>query len=136
MWRTGLEAVLGFRLEEGNIRLRPALPHDWSWYEIDYRPDGLTSYAIRVEQVGGRSGVTVLLDGEALPVLDGAVLVPVARDGRSHRVLVEVPVTRSRSGSPEQVEVPQEPPQQEEDDDRADASTAELLRSPARRESS
>ncbi|WLI91642.1 hypothetical protein Q4S45_11125 [Massilia sp. R2A-15] len=91
MYRVALESVLGFTIEGGNtIRLKPVVPKSWPSYSIRYRlADGATTYEITVKHAAGAASAT--LDGQALGVADGAVLVPLAADGKAHRVEMTLP---------------------------------------------
>jgi cyclic beta-1,2-glucan synthetase len=123
MWRVGLESLLGFRLEAGDIRLRPALPTSWPRCEIDYRPDADTVYRIRIEAAEAPAPTSASLDGRPLDVRDGSVTVPVERDGQSHTVIVRVVAgpaeprdPAARRTSTEDVEIAQQPPEEEKDE--------------------
>ncbi|MDO9694292.1 MAG: glycosyl transferase [Candidatus Latescibacteria bacterium] len=90
MHRTALESILGFRLAGGDaFELRPCVPDDWPRYGIAWRaPDGATTYDIEVLNPDGRARgvVAATLDGAPLACTNGGVRVPVACDGRAHRV--------------------------------------------------
>jgi cyclic beta-1,2-glucan synthetase len=91
MYRVALESVLGFTIEGGNsIRLKPVVPKSWPSYSIRYRlADGATTYEITVKHAAGAASAT--LDGQAVTVTDGAALVPLAADGKAHRVEMILP---------------------------------------------
>jgi cyclic beta-1,2-glucan synthetase len=93
MYRVALESVLGFTLEGGDsIRLRPVVPKAWPSYSIRYRmPDDATVYEISVRHAAGAA--TATLDGQALPVSDGATLVTLKMDGAVHRIEMTLPAT-------------------------------------------
>ena len=82
-----LEAILGFHLEGGTLRLDPCIPRGWPGFEIDYRHRSAT-YRIRVDNPAGtgRGVRSVVLDGRQLP--GGAV--PLGDDGKHHEVRVEL----------------------------------------------
>ncbi len=90
MHRTALESILGFRLAGGDaFELHPCVPDAWPRYGIRWRAqDGVTTYDIDVLNPDGRARgvVAATLDGEPLACAGGGVRVPVARDGRTHRV--------------------------------------------------
>jgi len=91
MFRVALESVLGLTLVRGEeIALRPCIPAEWPGYSIHYRlPGGATSYEISVEQSPRRPERTVAtVDDAAAEVRDGAVWLPLLKDGRSHTVRV------------------------------------------------
>jgi N,N'-diacetylchitobiose phosphorylase len=91
MYRVALESVLGLTIHDGSvIRLRPCVPRAWPGFTIRYRvPGEATRYEIAVTRAeGGRT--VARLDGEALEVRGPAVEIPIARDGRAHRVEVSL----------------------------------------------
>jgi len=88
MYRVGIEAVLGLRVEDGRtLVLKPCIPADWPGLRIHYRlPDGLTRCEIAVENGrGGGRVVAASLDGEASPVSDGAARVTLPAGGGTYR---------------------------------------------------
>ncbi|HEX6911030.1 MAG TPA: protein ndvB, partial [Longimicrobium sp.] len=90
MFRVALESVLGITLEGGEaLRIRPCVPQDWPGFTVRYRlPDGATAYEIAVTREDG-AGIRGTVDGRDLSVAaDGALRVPLARDGGMHRVEV------------------------------------------------
>jgi N,N'-diacetylchitobiose phosphorylase len=90
MYRIAIESILGLALRDGDtIALRPCIPAAWPGFSIRYRmPDG-TVYDIEVERSTGATRVHTG-DGSAAGVVDGAVVVPAARDGREHRVRISL----------------------------------------------
>jgi N,N'-diacetylchitobiose phosphorylase len=91
MFRVAVESVLGLTLRDGEAMvLRPCIPEEWPGFRLRYRlPDGATVYDIEVRN--RRAGDTcATLDGEPIGVAEGAVVVPLSRDGREHRVEVEL----------------------------------------------
>ncbi len=94
MLRVALESVLGLRLEGGKtLVLRPCVPDAWPGFRLDWRVPGTTeSYAFEVRVSGGSSAevVSALLDGLPVPVERGTLRLPLAGDGRPHRVDVEL----------------------------------------------
>ena len=93
MYRVGLESVLGFTLEDGErISLKPVVPGDWPGFSIRYRlPDGETVFEIAVTRAASESVAAASVDGKQLEVIDGAVLIPLTRDGAVHRVELCLP---------------------------------------------
>ncbi|MDB5915876.1 MAG: glycosyl transferase, partial [Massilia sp.] len=91
MYRVALESVLGFTLQGGDsIHLKPVVPKAWPSFSIRYRlPDDATVVEITVRHAHGAASAT--LDGEPLPVLGGAVVVPLHADGALHRVELTLP---------------------------------------------
>lgn len=91
-YRVVLESLLGFELAEGrHIRLQPRIPAAWPGYRLDYRvAGGETRYRIQVVNGGGGTVTAAVLDGVALPVADGAAMIPLLHDGAEHRVEVRL----------------------------------------------
>jgi cyclic beta-1,2-glucan synthetase len=95
LYRAGLEAILGFRLQGDHLLLDPCIPARWAHYDITWRHRGkdgaITPYEIRVENPDGvhRGIVRMALDGEpvALDAGSGGQHLPLASDGQVHRVL-------------------------------------------------
>ncbi|HZW17882.1 MAG TPA: glycosyl transferase family 36 [Luteimonas sp.] len=89
LYRAGLEAILGFRLQGDHLRLDPCIPRGWPGFSIEYRRGG-SRYAIEVANPHGAcTGIARCeLDGEALDV--EPCLVPLRDDGATHRVIVEL----------------------------------------------
>jgi cyclic beta-1,2-glucan synthetase len=87
LYRAGIEAILGLRLQGAFIRLDPCIPKSWPRFEIVFKHRS-ARYEIAVENPAGVSrGVrSVALDGQTLP--DGAERVPLVDDGRTHEVRV------------------------------------------------
>lgn len=87
MYRLGLEAILGLRLEAGALVLDPCIPSGWIGYELNYQHGG-SHYHIQVENPHGvNRGVSeLLLDG--VPVPEGRI--PLQDDGQAHYVLVRL----------------------------------------------
>jgi cyclic beta-1,2-glucan synthetase len=92
MYRVALESVLGLRLDGGErLLLRPCIPAAWPGFTIHYRvPDGGgTTYQLVVSRAA-RGATTVRVDDAdgGATVEDGAVVLPLRRDGAAHRVEV------------------------------------------------
>jgi cellobiose phosphorylase len=88
MYRVGLEAVLGLRLEGETLVVKPCVPTEWPGFRVVLAlGDGRTSYEVVVTNgAGAVSAVSV--DGTAGQVEDGAARVALVRDGGRHRVEV------------------------------------------------
>ena len=73
LYRVALEAILGFHVEGGTLRLEPCIPPSWPGFEIDYRHRSAT-YRVRVDNSAGtgRGVRSVVLDGRQLPERRGA----------------------------------------------------------------
>jgi N,N'-diacetylchitobiose phosphorylase len=87
MFRVALESVLGVTLSGGDaLGLRPCVPRDWPGFTVRYRlPDGATTYEIAVTREDG-DGIRGSADGVELQSADGALRIPLTRDGGEHRV--------------------------------------------------
>lgn len=108
LYRFGLEAILGLRLEGGALRIEPRIPPDWNGFNVIWR-HGRTTYDIvcgrtpvatfntaiapRAERGAGNVPqdaetrvASVTLDGVALP----QPLIPLRDDGGRHAVYVRV----------------------------------------------
>jgi cyclic beta-1,2-glucan synthetase len=87
LYRVGIEAILGFRLQGAVLWLAPCIPKAWPRFEIIFKYRS-ARYEIAVENPNGVSGgiAHAELDGMALP--KGPTRVPLADDGRAHKVRV------------------------------------------------
>jgi len=87
LYRAGIEAILGFRLQGAVLLLAPCIPKAWPRFEIFFKYRS-ARYQIVVENPQGVSrGVALAeLDGKTLP--DGPPRVPLADDGLAHTVRV------------------------------------------------
>ena len=85
MYRTGLEAILGFQKNGDTLVMEPCIPAKWQRYAIQYQYMD-TQYAILVQNPDGIcKGVReVLLDGQ---LLQGNAI-PLVNDGSTHEVEV------------------------------------------------
>jgi cyclic beta-1,2-glucan synthetase len=85
LFRVGLEAILGFRLQGDRLTLDPCLPSDWPTFTVVYRYRS-ASYHITVDNPRGvEHGVqSVTADGQSCP----EKWVPLVDDGGSHQVRV------------------------------------------------
>jgi cyclic beta-1,2-glucan synthetase len=85
LYRAGIEAILGLRLQGAFLLLDPCVPKAWPRFEITFKYRS-ARYEIAVENPQGVSrGVTyAALDGKPLP--DGPARVPLVDDGEAHKV--------------------------------------------------
>jgi len=85
LYRVGLEAILGFRLERDTLVLSPRVPRDWSMFSIEYRYGGST-YSITVHEPAAAGA------GNAQLSVDGVTFegnsIRLVDDGRRHEVVV------------------------------------------------
>jgi cellobiose phosphorylase len=91
MFRVALESVLGITLRGGDaLCIRPCVPRDWPGFTVRYRlPDGATTYQIAVTREDG-DGIRGSVNGQAVEAADGALRIPLVRDGGEHRVEVSL----------------------------------------------
>jgi cyclic beta-1,2-glucan glucanotransferase len=87
LYRAGIEAILGFRLQGAFLCLAPCIPKEWPRFEIAFKYRS-ARYGIVVENPHGVSrGVAhAELDGKTLP--GRPTRVPLADDSQVHKVLV------------------------------------------------
>ena len=87
MYRAGIEAILGFRLQGEFLLLDPCIPRAWPGFEIVFKYR-TARYEIAVENPNGvsRGVASAWLDGKALP--EGAARVALVDDGAVHEVRV------------------------------------------------
>jgi cyclic beta-1,2-glucan synthetase len=87
LYRAGIEAILGFRLQGAFLLVAPCIPREWPGFEIVYNYHS-ARYEITVDNPRGvNRGVSrVDLDGKALP--GGPTRIPLADDGLTHKVHV------------------------------------------------
>ena len=87
LYRAGLEAILGFRVQGAVLSLAPCIPKAWPRFEIVFKYRS-ARYEIAVENPNGvnRGVAHAELDGTTLT--DGATRVPLADDGQVHTVRV------------------------------------------------
>jgi cyclic beta-1,2-glucan synthetase len=85
LYRAGIEAILGFRLQGAFLLLAPCIPKAWPRFEIVFKYHS-ARYEISVENPAGvsRGVACVELDGKTLP--KGATRLPLVDDGAAHRV--------------------------------------------------
>jgi cellobiose phosphorylase len=90
MYRLIVESLLGVTIENGRLFLAPCIPADWKGFTMRYRYRG-TTYEIDVLQ--SPPGADAFVPAVAI-ALDGVAQtggsVPLADDGQTHRVRVEL----------------------------------------------
>ncbi|OOG60905.1 glycosyl transferase family 36 [Rhodanobacter sp. B05] len=89
LYRAGLEAVLGFRLQGDRLRVTPCLPKAWPGFQITYRHGAkrATRYEISVEnpdRVCARVK-SIQLDGQTL---DSTASIALIDDGQIHHLRI------------------------------------------------
>jgi cyclic beta-1,2-glucan synthetase len=106
MYRAGLEAILGFRVQGTTLLLTPCIPEKWPRFEIVFKYCS-ARYEILVDNpLGVSRGVTYAeLDGKTLPS-GPQTRIPLADDGNTHRVrLVLGAPTSSREAATSVIEI-------------------------------
>jgi cellobiose phosphorylase len=85
LYRAGLEAILGFRVQGDALLLAPCIPTSWPGFEITYRYRS-SEYRIEVDNSrhAGHRVIAAELDGKTLPV--DPCRVALSDDGAVHRV--------------------------------------------------
>ncbi len=89
LYRAGLEAVLGFRLQGDRLRVTPCLPKSWPGFHVTYRHGAkrATRYEISVEnpdRVCARVK-SIQLDGHTL---DSTASIALIDDGQIHHLRI------------------------------------------------
>jgi cyclic beta-1,2-glucan synthetase len=87
LYRAGIEAILGFRLQGAFLLLAPCIPKAWPRFEIVFKYRS-ARYEITVENPNGvsRGVANAELDGKTLP--NDLARVPLVDDGQVHKVRV------------------------------------------------
>ncbi len=92
LYRAGLEAILGFRVQGTTLVIDPCVPPEWRGYEIAFRhrgpDDRVTRYEIAVENPAGVSRGVKGAELDGVEIADAAARIPLADDGGVHRVRV------------------------------------------------
>jgi len=87
LYRAGLEAILGFRVQGGFLLLDPCVPKAWPGFEISYRYRSARYHMVVENPHGVSRGVaSAELDGKLLP--GSPVRIPLADDGELHKLRV------------------------------------------------
>jgi cyclic beta-1,2-glucan synthetase len=92
LYRAGLEAILGFKLEGDQLRMQPCIPSDWPGFSIAYR-HGSTRYLIQVNNLsagnpGQRRVDCAQIDGVAVP--PHPCVISLQDDGHDHHVVIDL----------------------------------------------
>ena len=90
MYRVALESILGLHWVGGKeLHLAPCIPDDWPGFTIHWRyPGSRTVWNIEVTNPGrnGLGARTAHLDGVPTTIANGAAVIPLVDDGRTHRI--------------------------------------------------
>ncbi len=96
MYRVALEGILGLRRRGAGFSVNPCIPSSWPAYSVEWR-FGKARYAISVENPDRRCR------GVARAELDGTLVdptaIPLADDGRAHRLRVVLGAERDAASS-------------------------------------
>ena len=94
MLRVLLESILGITIEEGRtLVVAASMPPSWPRFGATLRPfgrAGVWSLEVRRASREGTGVLSAVLDGAPVPVVEGRARVPLADDGRDHRVEVSI----------------------------------------------
>ncbi len=85
MYRCAVEWILGFRLRGQRLVLEPCIPRAWPGYELRFRYHS-SRYAVAVDNPRGVMRGLAKLELDGKPIDPPASGVPLADDGREHRV--------------------------------------------------
>jgi N,N'-diacetylchitobiose phosphorylase len=92
MHRVAVESICGLRVVEGEtLELRPCLPDTWPGISLRYHlPGEETLYEISIDNPNGCSEALLRaeVDGAPAELYDGAALIPLVHDRRTHHVRV------------------------------------------------
>ena len=89
MQRAGLESILGLQVEADRLTLSPAIPADWTGFEI-VRRFGSSTYHIEVKQVSGPEHGVMSASLDGAPIADRPVAIALVDDGKDHALLVNM----------------------------------------------
>jgi cyclic beta-1,2-glucan synthetase len=93
MLRVAIESILGLTIEGGEtLCLRPRIPDTWPGFTMRYRLADATTYEIHVANPNGNAAAVkkARLDASAVHIEAGVAHVPLRRDGKRHRVELEL----------------------------------------------
>ena len=92
LYRAGLEAILGFRVQGETLAIDPCIPQAWPGYEITFLYRGartdITRYEIAVENPRRVSRRVVSAELDGVKMKEGAAQIPLVGDGGVHRVCI------------------------------------------------
>jgi cyclic beta-1,2-glucan synthetase len=87
LYRVGIEAILGLRLEGAILSVAPCIPRAWPHFEIAFKYRS-ARYEIAVENPKGVNRGVARAEADGMPLPDGPVRVPLVDDGQTHQVRV------------------------------------------------
>ena len=86
MYRAGLEWILGFRLRGTRLVVDPCIPRSWQGFSIAFRYHS-ARYDVVVENPQGMTRGVSSVEVDGAP-LDSQMSIPLADDGKTHRVRI------------------------------------------------
>jgi cellobiose phosphorylase len=87
LYRVGLEAILGFRLQGTRLEFNPCVPPGWSGYEVTYRHRSATYHIVVDNSAGSGRGIRgVSVDGRTV----SERVIELADDGMQHTVQIAI----------------------------------------------
>jgi cyclic beta-1,2-glucan synthetase len=86
-YRAGLESILGFQVRAERLVLNPCIPKAWAEYNISYQHKS-SRYEIKVENPGGASRGSVLMELDGVAQAAGANSIALLDDGLEHSLRV------------------------------------------------
>ena len=95
LYRAGLEAILGLKLDGGRLRVDPCLPSEWPGYSATIRRGG-SRYRVEVSRAGPRQRPSITIDGRPVAE-DSTIALP--DDGAEHRIRVVIAASDSAVSS-------------------------------------
>jgi cyclic beta-1,2-glucan synthetase len=98
LYRAGLEAILGFRLQGTDLLLTPCIPAHWPHFEIDFRFHA-ARYEIVVENPEGGSREVLLAELDGQPLDARPVRIPLVQQAATHRVRLTLGRASATPGS-------------------------------------
>jgi len=87
MYRTGVESILGVRIEGTRLHLAPCIPAAWPGATVNVRYRSST-YAIAIENPQGVCAGIIRIECDGAALAEGATSVDLVDDGKVHRVRV------------------------------------------------
>jgi cyclic beta-1,2-glucan synthetase len=89
LYRAGIEAILGLRIEGGSVVIDPCIPSAWPGFEMTLRYRGATyEISVRNPEHVSRGVIAAELDGASEPVSQGTVRLSLREDRAVHAIVV------------------------------------------------
>ncbi len=87
LYRAGLEAILGIRIEGNELVIQPCIPRDWRRYDVQYR-HGSTLYAITVTNPFGATSRISHVEVDHVTILRPPIRIALVDDRAAHSIRV------------------------------------------------